>query len=480
MLQFHAGDLLVVFVKTLRSIFFSLLIVLMAHTQALAGVHANFPHSNDLHQLELGLRANRYFVSDPENQPLPDYRTSNLGTNLFWRGFSEKDGWQALADFEGQLGLNTSNFNYWNLNEAYVGYALNDSESLHLYFGRKLSDWSELDEQWSIGLFQPRFRWDYLEERSSGLSGVFAESTGEYATFTAFASPIFIPEQGAPQSFSNGTCKSASPWFYCPNPHVDLFNQNTEVRFSLEVPPILKLISYFGYGASLRLGKKQGFYWRNSAADKPINQLLLSYEGSLDFSTQNLPAVIHPRVLRHKLLASELGYKQEKFSTLVSAISEHPERDSTPAFWNTQEAADTLLAGGFLRGTLAGAGANATNAEIAYLYRKKGFASDRGPFAGPDPGIFEPRYAFKNAYSLFLRSPIISSWAPYFQSAVRFIVDTNNEGNILMADIATFPAKRLRFNFGIDLLGSASHRAVDFISRYQRNDRVRGGLHYSF
>ena len=38
----------------------------------------------------------------------------------------------------------------------------------------------------------------------------------------------------------------------------------------------------------------------------------------------------------------------------------------------------------------------------------------------------------------------------------------------------------LVLNIGLDMLGSNNPSPVDFLSRYQRNDRIRGGVAYAF
>lgn len=79
-----------------------------------------------------------------------------------------------------------------------------------------------------------------------------------------------------------------------------------------------------------------------------------------------------------------------------------------------------------------------------------------------------------------MKSPLLADWAQWFQTQWRVVVDTRANGNILMADFNFRPQPKWRFNLGVDVLGSSSTDVVDFISRYQRNDRVRGGVEYVF
>jgi len=208
-----------------------------------------------------------------------------------------------------------------------------------------------------------------------------------------------------------------------------------------------------------------------------MNQFLLAYEGRLDLSTLVLPATIHPRVVYHHLYSIDSGFKIGDASLVAGAIWEKPVRDITPSQWNTQEAGDATLGGAVFRMPLLN---KSTRMELAYLHRKGGNSADRGPFAQAGSGVFEPRYAFRNAYSFVFITSFLDDWAQKFTWSNRFVFDAANNGNILISDIHIRFFKRALLNFGIDILGSESRDPVDFISRYQRNDRLRGGLSYAF
>jgi len=348
------------------------------------------------------------------------------------------------------------------------------------YAGRKRFTWSALDSQWGLGVFEPRFRWDYLNERENGLFGLFTGVQTEMFQAVAFYSPIFIPEQGAPFDISGGTCSTTSPWFSCPSSSVSLFNQPTDVKFTLEMPPIQSLVSHWSAGATARVGREMGPFGRASYVHKPINQLLLSYEGQLDLSTLQIPATIRPRVLYHDVTSLDAGWNWPRHSVTASTIWENPKRDVTPSFWNTQETTKAFLYGLTFR-TMPFAGKfKHTRLEFGFFHRDGGNAPDQGPFAQVGSSIFEPRYAFRKAYSIAAYTPILDNWARSFLCSLKFIVDTVNDGNILQTDFYYRPIARTYLNLGLDMLGSNSQSPVDFISRYQRNDRVRGGMAYVF
>jgi len=426
-------------------------------------------------EIRVGLFTNSYLTQARES--LSDERTGNLALSASVRALGNNGGFHFGVDADALYGLRKSNYRYLAVNEAFAGY---DQRNFSVYVGRKRYFWNELDSYWGLGLFQPRFRWDYLNERENGLFGLFIGHQSEFLQATVYATPLFIPEQGAPFDIAGGNCKTSSPWFACPASSINLFNQATDVRFALEIPPVRELIGHGGGGGTVRVGRELGAFGRASFTHKPINNFLLSYEGKLDLSSLQVPAVIRPRVLYADLLAFDAGWISPQHSVTASALWEWPKRDVTPVTWNTQETYKATLTGLTFK-TMPFAGTfRLTRLELSYLHREGGNGPDQGPFVSPGNDVFEPRYAFKNAYSLALFTPFLDRWARTFLFTTRFVLDTVNEGNILQSDIYVRPIATAYLNLGLDILGSASRSPVDFISRYQRNDRFRAGVTYAF
>jgi hypothetical protein len=425
-------------------------------------------------EIRVGFLANGYLTKTRES--LSDERTGNIGLNLGLRGVGNKDAFQFGIEVDSLYGLRKANYRYLDISEAYLGY---DTFHWFTYAGRKRFDWSEMDSYWSLGLFQPRFRWDYLNERENALFGWFVGAQNENFHFVAYASPIYIPEQGAPFDIDGGDCKTASPWFACPTATIALFNQSTDVNYSLDIPPVKDLITNYGYGATLRIGKSLGVFGRASYVHKPMNQFLLSYEGTLNLSSLSIPAIIRPRVLYHDLFGFDFGHHWVRHAIVGSMLWEKPKRDNPPTTWNTQEAYDARLLSITAKTMPLPGRFSRTRLEASFFHRSGGNGPDRGPFAQRQ-AVFEPRYAFKNAYSFAVLTPIFDSWSSSFLLGTKFVWDTANQGNILQSDLYFWPLARTTVNLGIDILGSESTSTVDFISRYQRNDRVRGGITYVF
>jgi hypothetical protein len=160
-------------------------------------------------------------------------------------------------------------------------------------------------------------------------------------------------------------------------------------------------------------------------------------------------------------------------------IKEKPKRDFTPSNWNTQESADATILGGTIRSHPVRQWEE-TRIEFSYQHRDGGVAPDRGPFASSGVDFFEPRYSFQNAFSFAVFTPFSDDWAKDFLFGLKFIDDTANEGNLLVMDSFYYPWTQLILNLGVDLLGSRATSPVDFLARYQKNNRIRGGVSYVF
>jgi hypothetical protein len=323
-----------------------------------------------------------------------------------------------------------------------------------------------------------------MQERQDGLTGFFLHYKEEHnnSELTVFASPVFIPELGTEKDISNGSCQTNSPWFNCPSGTVLLFNQATALNLNLHYPAIRDVIDNPGVGMSYRLGNDQRGVWaRASWAYKPMNQLLLNYIGQLDLSNLSLPVDIYTRVLYQQIQSLDAGISGLDTKITGSIIQENPKADTPAPNWNIQQTRAATVTGGLWQQNLYGRGPASTQAEFAYVHVDGGNAPDAGPFATSSPtGLFEPRYPYKEAYSLALIGPILESWANLFRLSMKFIYVPINTENIFITDFFYTPNKRWMLNAGMDMFGSTAADNVDFLSRFQHNSRVRGGLYYVF
>jgi hypothetical protein len=357
--------------------------------------------------------------------------------------------------------------------------------------GRKLESWSRMDDEWQLGLWQPRYRWDYLHPIDVGLSGAFVEFTSGLLYVTAFGSPLFIPERGAPVIEDHGALTSASPWFIPPVRVASVQGVTTPVNYDLQVPALKDLLLHPGGAVQVKLGGPEGFWGSMGWALKPENQLALGVSGFYGLSTESIQGTIHPRVIDHSLLSVETGLNRKPWSLWGSVTYEHPMRDETPTDWTTQEYTDARIwaAGAALA---IGAWAGAT---LSLLGVSGGNAPDGGgsiSAAGSAGTVFEDRYPFSSAVKVGGYSAVPGPWKDRVSASSHVLVDLGRTGStpgggMIWSTEFTY-ADELRRGFaalvGADIFAarasSGDPLATDFISRNRSNHQVRAGVTYAF
>ena len=400
-----------------------------------------------------------------------------------WEGST----WGRLFDTHAQanlmLTLNHTAYSFADLPDAYLATSAALSP-VQVALGRKTESWNKLDQFWSLGIWEPRFRWDYLAPQEVGLMGTFATLDQHWFRLTAFGSPIFIPERGVPVEFKDGVFTSLSPWFLNLPSQGNLLGTPTPIRYQLVSPSVMDIVSHFGLGFLFRVGEKTGPWGSVGYTYKPINQLLIGYDGKYDLSTTTIKANLYPRVLYHELTSLEVGYGGTPVEGWISMLKEQPIRDQTLPSLRTQEIQDSLALASMLGIDLWGKGASATRVELGSLLQWGGDAPDLGPDSQPGVNTFESRYPFQNAGVVSVKTPLFGRLGRHWTVLGKMLYDFGNLGTILETEVKYSPNPKWMMTLGLEVLGSTRElqagATMDFISRYRANDRVHGGISYVF
>jgi hypothetical protein len=351
--------------------------------------------------------------------------------------------------------------------------------------GRKLEHWSHLDEQWRLGIWQPRFRWDYVHPEAVGLTGVFLRVEQPLFKIVAWASPIFVPERGVQFSSEGGSFESGSRWFVPPPGSVKLINgKETPIHYQLMMPEMSELINHAGASIMARVGRDQGPWGSVGFAHKPVNQLLLASSNMLRQAATadgiHGDAKIYPRVIYHDLVSFEGGYESERLSAWVSMLGERPMMDATPGDWTAQQAEPALALSSTADFSVWGSGDSATRVDLSWLSQWGGNAGDQGrDAAGGASSQFEARYPYQHALAAGLRSGIFSR----VLASTRLLYDVSHQGTIWSTEVRYQPRPSWMVGIGADLLYSQrgdDPQGADLIGRFNANDRVHAGVSYVF
>jgi hypothetical protein len=463
----------------------------LGHALALAAA-ASSAHAASLipQETSIGLDTVGYFHASDE---APKGFQSPLAPQLIGKWNTHRQGAWAEAGIQSDLLLMFSDASqgsaspspYFEVPEIYLGTS-RELAPVQLEAGRKLETWNHLDEQWSLGIWQPRFRWDYLHPETVGLTGVFLRVEQPLFRIVAWGSPISVPERGVPISTENGAFASDSRWFIPPPSTGQLFGQDTPLRYSLMMPELGNLLLNPGASVMARVGREKGAWGSVGYAYKPMNQLLLGETSILHLGST--PAAIHgdaqisPRVTYHQLVSAEGGYESEPVNFWVSALGEHPFRDTTPSTWTTQEVAPALALSSTVDVRIAGSASRATRMDLSVLRQWGGNAGDQGPdAAGGTASNFEARYPFQQAVSMGLRSPL--PVLSRVSASSHVLYDIGHDGAIWSTEVRYQARDNWILGVGADLLSASQSedpQNADLIARYRANDRVHAGVTYVF
>lgn len=241
---------------------------------------------------------------------------------------SENDAFK--MNLSGMYAVGHPVLSYLNLTEIYFSYDLDANSQIHI--GRKTNIWSQVDERWNLGFFQPQFRWNSLSPESQGLTGFFWEKKTQDYSFMFFGSPIFIPDQGPGYELKNGQFESNNPWFQAPPQNILFQNQLLPIDYQIQNPNLSDVVFQTSFGLQLKYGKPSGFFADGALMYKPSHQVALGYKGVL--VTDHVKIDILPKTYYENLVSTDFGYKSDWGSVDLSVLYLRPNSPDFDAIYN--------------------------------------------------------------------------------------------------------------------------------------------------
>ena len=391
--------------------------------------------------------------------------------------------------------------NYTNFEapEAYLAYTSLDLAKpksdpgqifTEMTIGRRKQLWSQVDSEWMMGLTQPLNKFDGLRPTEQGLMGAFATFGGAGVSFTAFASPLYIPEQGAPYEVTDGKFSSTSPWWSSPPDTLILSLGTSPVRspvnYSLNIPAISSIVSQASYGGILRIqdpNSKDGFFIQGSVLRSPQNSLALSFAGKLtlgDSSTYG-DVDVYPEVVYHTVLGGDIGYSENFFSVSLSGLRENPDQPSQNADLTSQRFNPMTMLSPSVELRPFSDTMFAPKLRFSYVNTDGGEVSAVGKFAA-NGNVFGPRTMFRKAISSSLNTTLYRNQRYHLSAGARWIEELEEQGSIVMTDLRLGIGQAWAISLQGDVLGSRkpTDETDTFIARFRANDRVAGRVTYLF
>lgn len=409
------------------------------------------------------------------------YTDVSLGA-LYFRPLSSDQGFWGKAEALLDSSINVRNEFYYGVPELYAGYGQGDHQ---VVVGRKKEPWSHFDEDWSMGIWQPNLRWDYLNPVSQGLTGAFYYFRRPEVQWTFFVSGVFLPDQGPNFEIVDGNIRSNNPWFWRPQSAASVFNQDTPIYYELRMPAEREIVFQESVAGRLRLGLEDEGAWVQMAyANKPMNQIHLGIHAFHRNDLDRVQAIIYPQSVRHQLLTLESGWQEEEWSGWLSLTAETPEESGVPVGWLESPLNESYFAGATFRHLLFGGRGGQHWLKWAYLHR---WERERvRPTTGLDVDSVESslgRFPHQRVVSLEWGGELGHLASRLFKGGMRYMSSFSDEGSLLTSWANYEVRQNLSFELMLDILGAREQeasRTTGLMSRYRSHDRIVGGLRYVF
>jgi hypothetical protein len=417
------------------------------------------------------LLQNESFVS-PEFEAVDHNQYQYVGFNLRNSLDSEK----LILDSEAVMAVGNPILNYLKFKEAAI--MIPNSNSQSLIVGRKKIQWSELDESWSFGAIEPVFKWNPLDREAQGLTGLFWITQQPWLQFTAFVSPVFLPDQGPSFSINrDGQFAKNNPWFQMPPKSFQLpgSTSTSEIRYRVQKPSESEVISQTSLGGSLEGTIDDSFLWRTSYFYKPMNQIAMGYKGIYNTGTDLGLVDILPQVGFHRVISADLVFSTENYRTGISYVSDQPEQVKFESEWTAPIFQSASLYSTFFQYNY-----KKQVFKFEYLTVEGGRVKEVGDWADAERAPLSSRYPFYEAARAHYEFEILFPRKQKTNIGFSWTHSEKNQFDLIQFQSQYSLSRRLQIFSELQLVKSQPLNARNFneISPQENNDRFMLGLSY--
>ena len=341
--------------------------------------------------------------------------------------------WLVKMDIDTAFAFNAPLLSYLNFKDTYFDVPFEDengSTVARLQVGRKRSDWSQADQRWNLGVWEPIFKWNPLTPERQGLTGLFLILPFEHVEIELMGSPLYLPTQGPNfQVSENGEFQRGSPYFIPPADSVHIWSQTSKVEYKLEKPNESQVVLQRSYGTRIRF-KSDSLFLQGSYAFKPMNELPLAYDGLLDIARDRGVVDILTSVQYHEVTGADLEWHSKYFKLGVSGFRDKP--FGTAEFPDESKWTRPIYKEAFANSSYIDVNfASGWSAKTQYILITGGEVEEVGPLANSNRATITRRYPFTQAQSVevdyqgrqFLRRP--------WQSSLNYTVSTKNQFDMI-------------------------------------------------
>lgn len=355
-----------------------------------------------------------------------------------------------------------------------------------LIVGRKKLSWSMLDDDFTLGMFQPVFKWNALQTEQQGLTGFFLNLESEESSLfpwgiTLFGSTLFVPDQGPGYEIKDGQFNRSNPYFQSPPKKALINGQLDQVRYTVQKPDTQDIIFNRSFASRLYLGEDdRGFYFQGSYASKPSNQLALGFQGAV-VPDNAIDVTILPAIYYHTLYSADAKYSFHYTSGYIaagmSALQEKVQAPSYTSEWTYVSYTDSTLLSPFVEMTYSG-----FKARYSHLSVDGADSTATGALASQSSSVLPARLPFRGASQMKLDwlMPIKKHRALHLST--RYLTGDQSEFELLSFRGAYQWEERWSAYFASQLINvqnTPEGRATAFFP-YVNNDGLGVGVQYVF
>lgn len=357
------------------------------------------------------------------------------------------------------------------------------TQDYQVSLGRKKHTWSEVDNDWNLGLWQPYFELDSLRPQEQGLTGLFFDVRREHWQVMALVTPIFIPSLGADVREEDGGLVADSRWYHAPSRQADIISDKpTTITYRLNIPEAAKLASHGGSAFYGRLGSRDnGFWLAGSAGYTPVNRLLLKRNVKYQINS-DVGVIVSPDVTYHSVFSADMGYTAGATRAKLSYIQDNPRKKLPDQGWVIQELSALRVYSAAIEWMIPKL-ANSMLLQISYLRAEGGEIQDIGSDGNLDDlNLYDQRLKFTNAVKVKVQGELARFYHRPLVTKLSYLYDQDQKGSMVNTEFLFYPAQEWALVLGSDFLGTQdeSFKPSGFLNRYRANDRFYGGMTYVF
>lgn len=366
--------------------------------------------------------------------------------------------------------------------EAHLGSRLTQNSNVSV--GRRKAYWSEVDDRWQLGLWQPKFALDALRPEDQGLTGVFLDWKDEKYELRGFATPVFIPTMGPEIREEGGGLKSDSRWYREPGRTQNVAGNAQTISYRLDIPEVSKLVANPGAAVMGRLGSREAGPWIAGAwGYKPVNELLLKRAVTTGTNADGVNTVVSPDVEYHDIVSMDAGYALESVQASASVLQDRPRDKGAPTDMVIQRLEPIHAYSAQLDWMIRNVFSRTVQLRLSYLKVNGGGITDiRQDGRRDDFTIFDSRLKFTDAVSVGMEGQLARIAQKPLVTKFRYLYDRDQRGSMVNTEFLLYPRQEWAVLMGADILGveDDTYKPTGFLNQFRANDRVYGGMSYVF